>query len=77
MNANMINIEQNNYIIQINPHNFKLKDMIKLQKKIIEQYDINMFLKCCYCSIMGNPKKLNEQQYEYYLHELYDDYPIY
>ena len=65
----MINIEQNNYIIQINPHNFKLKDMIKLQKKIIEQYDINMFLKCCYCSIMGNPEELNEQQYEYYLHE--------
>ena len=73
----MINIEQNNYIIQINPHNFKLKDMIKLQKKIIEQYDINMFLKCCYCSIMGNPEELNEQQYEYYLHESYDDYPIY
>lgn len=72
-----MNLKQDNFIIQINPHNFKLKDMLKLQKKIVEQYNMKVFLQCCYDSIMGKPEELNEQQYEYYLHELYDDYPIY
>lgn len=72
-----MNIKENNFIIQIDPHKFKLKDMIKLQEKIIEQNGFKAFLNCCYCSIMGDPEELNEQQYEYYLHELYDDYPIF
>lgn len=72
-----LNIKVDNKIYQIDPHNYDLKDMIKLQKKIIEQHGIDVFLKCCYCSIIGRPEELNEQQYEYYLHELYDDYPIF
>lgn len=72
-----LNIKVDNKIYQIDPHKYDLKDMLKLQKIIIEQYDVEVFLKCCYDSIMGNPINLNEQQYEYYLHELYDDYPIY
>ena len=72
-----LNIKVGNKIYQIDPHDFKLKDIMKLQEKIIEQHGINVFLRCCYDSIMGKPEELNEQQYEYYLHELYDDYPIY
>ena len=72
-----MNLEVNDRIYQIYPHNFKLKDIIKLQEMIIKQHGIKVFLQCCYDSIMGNPENLDEQQYEYYLHELYDDYPIF
>lgn len=72
-----MNLEVNGIIYQIDPHDFKLKDIIKLQEVIVDQHGFNAFLNCCYDSIMGNPENLNEQQYEYYLHELYDDYPIF
>ena len=51
-----LNIKVDNKIYQIDPHNYDLKDMIKLQKKIIEQHGIDVFLKCCYCSIIGRPE---------------------
>ncbi len=73
----MFNLIVNGKIFQIDPHKMTLNQCVKIQKLFIEQYDFQSYLKLCYCSIIGDLSKLNEQQYEYYLHEIYDDYPIF
>ena len=73
----MYNLIINGKIFQIDPHKMTLKQCLKIQKPFIEQHGYKNYLRFCYCSIIGDLDELDEQQYEYYLHELYDDYPIF
>jgi len=73
------NLKINGKICQIYPHKMTLKQCLSswFQKLYVEQYDYDKYLKFCYAVLIGNPYELDEQQYNYYLHELYDDYPIF
>ena len=73
------NLKINGKIHQIYPHEMTLNQCLKarFQKIYVEQYGYESYLKFCYYALIGNPYDLDEQQYEYYLHELYDDYPIF
>ncbi len=73
-----VNIKYNNKIIQISPYDMTLNDALKpgFQKIFTEQHGYDNYLKFCYYVIVGDPYELDEKQYEYYLHEIYDDYPI-
>ena len=73
------NLKINGKICQIYPHKMTLKQCLSswFQKLYVEQHGYKSYLKFCYDVLIGNPYELDEQQYNYYLHELYDDYPIF
>ena len=75
----MCQIEYKGKIHQFYPYDMTLNEILRpqFQKLFIEQNGYPAFLQLCYACVIGDPSDLNEQQYEYYLHEQYDDYPIF